>query len=163
MKWSLLFFACFITNQLLAQEGRDSLKAPYLQFPFIPTFTIYKAPDSTAFTRDDLPKKKPVILMIFSPECDHCKHQIEDMLKHMDQLKKYEIVMTTWLPYDEMVKFYDEMKIAKYKNIVMARDTKFFFPVHYGLKALPGIYVYDKQRHLVKSFESTVKLEKLLN
>jgi thioredoxin-related protein len=160
MKFNLIIIC--ILSSLFAVAQEDSTKAPFLQFPFIPQFKIFKAPDSSAYTREDLPSKKPVILMIFSPECDHCKHQIENMLKQKQKLEKYQIVMTTWLPFDAMVKFYNELKIADHPNIVMGRDTKFFFPVHYKLRGLPGIYLYDKKHRLMKNFENTVTVDKLI-
>jgi len=139
----------------------DSTAPVYLRFPTIPEFKIYKAPDSSAFSRDDLQKKKPVIFMIFSPECEHCQHETEALIADIDKFKNTQIVMVTYLPYDEMIEFYKNYKIANYPEITMARDTKFFFPVFFKIKNLPSIYVYDKKGDFKKSFEGSVKIDSI--
>jgi thiol-disulfide isomerase/thioredoxin len=139
----------------------DSTAPVYLRFPTIPQFTVYKAPDSTAFTRDELEKKKPVVFMIFSPDCEHCQHETETLLANIDKLKNTQIVMITYLPYPEMIEFYKKYKIADYPQITMARDTKFFFPVFFKVRNLPSIFVYDKKGNFKKNFEGSVKIDSL--
>ena len=70
--------------------------------------------------------------------------------------------MITYLPYEEMIKFYKTYKIANYPQITMARDTKFFFPVFFKVRNLPSIFVYDKKGDLKKSFEGSVKIEDII-
>jgi thiol-disulfide isomerase/thioredoxin len=132
-----------------------------MRFPTIPSFTVYKAPDSTAFTKDNLEKKKEVVFMIFSPDCEHCQHETEALLKEIDKFKNTQIVMITYLPYDEMITFYKNYKIANYPQITMARDTKFFFPVFFKIRNLPSIFVYDKKGNFKKNFEGSVKIDSI--
>jgi thiol-disulfide isomerase/thioredoxin len=138
----------------------DSLPV-YKRFPYIPQFTIYKAPDSTEFTRENL-KKKPTIFIIFSPDCEHCQRETKDLLTNIDKFKKTQIVMVTYLPYEEMMQFYKDYKIANYPMITMGRDTKFFFPVFYSVGNFPSIFVYDKDGDLKQSFEGTVSIDKIV-
>ncbi len=133
----------------------------YLRFPTIPQFTVFKAPDSTAFSREDLKKKKPVMFMVFSPDCEHCQHETEELLAHIKDLNNTQIVMVTYLPYDEMIAFYKNYKIANYPQITMARDTKFFFPVYFKVRNLPSIFLYDKKGNFKKAFEGSVKIDSL--
>lgn len=112
----------------------------YLRFPSIPQFTIYRAPDSTAFSREDLQKMKRVLFMVFSPDCEHCQHETEELLANIKKFKNIQIVMITYLPYEEMIAFYKNYKIADYPQIIMARDTKFFFPVFFKVKNLPSVF-----------------------
>ena len=35
------------------------------------------------------------MLMVFSPDCEHCQHETEEIIKNIDQFKKYQIVMAT--------------------------------------------------------------------
>ncbi|MEP6926220.1 MAG: redoxin domain-containing protein [Ginsengibacter sp.] len=160
MKKSFFLIAClFIWVTAFSQE--DSVAPVYLRFPTIPQFTVYKAPDSTAFSRDNLQKKKPVVFMIFSPDCEHCQHETEALLANIDKFKNTQIVMITYLPYNEMMKFYKDYKIADYPQVTMARDTKFFFPVFFKVTNLPSIFVYDKKGNFKKNFEGSVKIDSL--
>ncbi|HUP13089.1 MAG TPA: redoxin domain-containing protein [Niastella sp.] len=132
----------------------------YKRFPNVPPFTILQA-DSTNLTKEHL-KHQPTIIMYFSPDCDHCKHQWADMQKRMKDLKRYQIVMVTYQPFEEMVTLYNEQKIASYSNIKMGRDTKFFLPTFYKIQSLPFQALYDRNGELVTTFEGNVKIDKLL-
>jgi cytochrome oxidase Cu insertion factor (SCO1/SenC/PrrC family) len=136
----------------------DSTETPvYLRFPTIPQFTVYKAPDSTAFSRSQLNKKENTIFMIFSPDCSHCQHETEMLLKNINQFKNTQIVMVTYLPWEDVMAFYKVYKLASYPQITIARDTRFFFPVFFKVTNLPSLFVYDKKGKFVKSFEGDVK------
>ncbi|MBA2248915.1 MAG: redoxin domain-containing protein [Chitinophagaceae bacterium] len=139
----------------------DSTLPVYLRFPNIPQFTIYKAADSTAFTREDLKKRTATVFIIFSPDCEHCQHETEELIANIEKFKKAQVIMVTYLPHDQMVKFYNDYKIADYPEITMARDPKFFFPVFYKVTNLPSIFVYDKKGEFKKAFEGSVKMDKI--
>lgn len=139
----------------------DSTQPVYLRFPTLPQFTIYKAADSTAFTREDLQKKKPTVFIIFSPDCEHCQHETEALLANIDKFKNAQIVMVDYLPHQEMVAFYKNYKIANYPEITMGRDPKFNLPVFFHIESLPAIYVYDKKGRFKQAFQGSVKIDKI--
>lgn len=153
----LVFFCLNVFSQA------DSTAPVYQRFPTVPEFTVFKAPDSTAFSRDNLQKRKPVVFMVFSPDCEHCQHETEMLLADIDKFKDAQIVMITYLPYDEMIAFYKKYNIANYPEITMARDTKFFFPVFFQIKNLPSIFVYDKKGNLKKNFEGSINPDLIAN
>ncbi len=149
----------FISASAFSQS--DSTEPVYLRYPTIPEFTISKVTDSTDFTRNNLKKHEPVVFMIFSPECEHCQHETEKIIANIDQFRKKDIqlVMVTYLPYNEMVDFYKKYKIADYPAITMGRDGKFFFPVFFKVRNLPSFYIYDKKGKFVKQFEGSVNTD----
>lgn len=152
-----LFLVTFFSFQVFAQNGVDSAEMPiYLRFPQIPEFTIYKANDSSTFSRSDLKKNLPTAFFIFSPDCEHCQHETEQLIKNINKFKKSQIVMITWLPWDDMKAFYKKYQIEKYPVITMARDTRFFFPPFFKVRNLPSIFIYDKKGNFKKSFEGTI-------
>lgn len=137
---------------------KDSSGPVYLRFPAIPQFTIFKASDSSAFTKNDLKKKKSTVFIIFSPDCEHCQRETDSLIAHIKLFRNAQIIMTTYLAHDMMVKFYHQYKIASHPEITMGRDAKFFFPVFFKVASLPAIYVYDKKGKFKKSFEGSVKM-----
>ena len=84
------------------------------------------------------------------------------LTQNINKFKNTQIVMVTYLSWEEMIAFYHHYKIANYPQITMARDTKFFFPVFFKVRNLPSIFVYDKKGNLKKSFEGDVKPETIL-
>lgn len=161
-KIEILFALILISLSVFSQKDTVAEKPIYIRFPTIPEFTVYKAPDSTAFTRNNLHKKMNTIFMIFSPDCEYCQHETKMLLQNIDKFKNTQIVMVTYLPYHEMIKFYHIYKIASYPKITMARDTKFFFPVFFKVRNLPSLFVYDKKGDFKKAFEGDVKPDTIL-
>lgn len=163
-KISIILTAIFISLSGFSQTTATSTQeAPvYLRFPTIPEFTVFTAPDSTAFSRENLHKKKNIIFIIFSPDCEHCQRETQMLTQNISKFKNTQFVMVTYLPYDEMIKFYHIYKIANYPQITMARDTRFFFPVFFKVTNLPSIFVYDKKGNFKKAFEGDVKPETIL-
>lgn len=158
---NILTFLCLTLFCIKGFAQAEEETPVYLRFPTVPQFTVYKAPDSTAFSREDLKKKKEVLFMVFSPDCEHCQHETEELLANIEKFKNTQIVMVTYLPYEEMMAFYKNYKIANYPQITMARDTKFFFPVYFKVKNLPSIFLYDKKGDFKKSFEGSVKIDSI--
>jgi len=150
-KVAFLVIALFIGLSVSAQPLSDSIPV-YKRFPDLPMFNLVKLPDSTKFTRDDLPGKKPVIIMIFSPDCGHCKHAMHDLLDKYDEWKKAELVLVSSLSYEDIKKFYDEFNLHDYKNIVIGRDESFYLGLYYKVRSYPSIYVYNKKHRLVTEF-----------
>lgn len=157
--WLLLFILAFAVKLASAQTLPPDSPA-YKRFPTVPPFNILQV-DSTTLTKDKL-KRQPTLIMYFSPDCDHCKHQWADMEKRMKELKKYQIVMVTYQPFEEMVTFYKAQRIAEYPNIRLGRDTKFFLPPFFKIKSLPFHALYDKNGNLITTFQGNVKIDNLL-
>src|SRR5690606_33845551 len=161
MRYLLLLCACAFPFLLHAQSSGQGKKAPYLQYPVIPAYQL-TLPDGHTITKNDLRKNATTLVFIFSVECDHCKQLTEEMLKNMDQLKKTQILMITPFKPERMKEYYEQYKISRYPNIIMAseptRQIMSFYDMHY----FPGLYVYNKKQSLVKGFEGTTTLKDVL-
>ena len=99
MKRILFLMTCLIiTIEGFSQKSMTDTVPAYIRSGVMPSFTTYKAPDSTAFTKQDVRKGKPVLLMIFSPDCGHCQNVTKEIIKNINHFKKAQIIMITWLP-----------------------------------------------------------------
>jgi thiol-disulfide isomerase/thioredoxin len=151
----LIAFAAFTS----AKAQSDSLP-PYRQVPIIPAFSI-QLPDSSWFSKKDLPKKTPVVIIYFNPECGHCQHEAEELAKNMDKFKKVFFVMAAYHDLQNIQAFDTTYHLDKFSNIVIGRDSKYFLPVFYKVRMTPFSAVYDKKGNLVKWFESGMTPEQL--
>ncbi|MBS1927345.1 MAG: redoxin domain-containing protein [Chitinophagaceae bacterium] len=160
---NLSFLAAFLLVALSASAQPLSDTIPvYKRFPELPQFTIMRLPDSTRFTREDLPRKKPSIIMLFSPDCEHCKHAMHDLLAKYDEWKNAELVLVSSLDFEHIRKFYDEYQLSKYPNIVIGRDGSFYLGSFYKIRSYPSLYVYDKKQKLVTEFLGKINPDDLL-
>ncbi|HUR11573.1 MAG TPA: redoxin domain-containing protein [Flavitalea sp.] len=153
---SLLICVTYFTG--IAQE--ETKVAPYLKYPGFPPIQLVQL-DNKPLTKKDIHANQPSLLFYFSPECEHCQHQVTDMLKKMDALKKVQIVMVTHQPAEMLQRFYTDYGLNKYKNIRVARDTKFLLPPFYNIKSLPYQALYNKKGNLITTYEGNVKIETL--
>jgi thiol-disulfide isomerase/thioredoxin len=124
-------------------------------------FSIINVADSTVFSRNELKKKKPVIIILFNPDCSHCIHFTKELLASYDLFKETQFVMISSLDHHLIKKFYEENKISNYPNIHMGRDGNFFLGTFYKPKNYPAIYIYDKKRNFVKSFDGDATIPKI--
>jgi thioredoxin-related protein len=153
----LLAFAIF-GNVLFAQSHADSLPR-YKRIPTVPPFKLVTAPDSVVFVKDELKKKRATIVMVFSPDCDHCVHSTEDLLAHYNLFKKVQIVMATSLAYVHVKKFYTDLKLADYPNVKVGWDAAYFLPGFYDVRTYPAIFLYDKKGNFKQAFDANAKWE----
>ena len=151
-----------ITMSALAQKD-STILAPYLRFPTIPPLRLLLTDSTTLFTKADLKNKRPVLIILFSPDCEHCKHETEELIKNKEQLEKIQIVMATTLPFDKMKQFYDNYELKKIKNLVVGQDIYFILPSFYHIKNFPYNAMYDKKENLITTFEGVLPIEKIIN
>lgn len=149
-----------INAVVYAQHVPDSLL--YLRFPTVPPFKLTKVSDSTYFTKDDLNKKKATIIMVFSPDCEHCQEETREITANIHLFKKAQIVMASPLEHQILRKFYDEYKIADYPAITMGRDPSYFLGTFYKVRAFPAIFIYNKKGKLVNWFTGATALSKII-
>ena len=133
----------------------------YKQFPDVPAFSLNRFPDSTVITKQSLKKKTPTIIMLFSPDCDHCKVATEQMLAHMDLLKKAQIIMVSSLDFSWIKKFNDQFHLDKYKNITISTQQTYFLFEFYGLTSFPSVFLYNKKGKLVGDFKNHIDFKEL--
>jgi thiol-disulfide isomerase/thioredoxin len=160
MKKSLfLFLCCCYLGSVIAQNQEQP---PYLKNPVLPDFKILQKDSLTWFSKKDLKAGKPVMIMLFSPDCDHCQQQTKMILERIKDLGDLQIVMTTFQPMDKMRKFYKEYAIAKYPTIRMGRDVSYFFGGFYKGRSIPYLAIYDRNQKLVKIYDGGATIDKLL-
>lgn len=142
----------------MAQEDSTLL---YKRFPIIPSFKLINVADSSIFTKDNLKKKKATIIMMFSPDCEHCQAETKELTEKIGLFKKAQIIMASPLDFNYLKEFYNEYKIASYPNITMGRDPIYFFGTFFKVRSFPSIFVYDKKGNLVNSFVGSTPVEEI--
>ena len=140
--------------------AQDSL-AVYKRFPAVPPFKIMNIKDSSFFRKDDLRNNRATMLMIFSPDCDHCQHATEDLLANATLFKKVQVVMAAYAPYEMVRNFYKQYGIAQHSNITMGVDQGYFLGSFYSIKTYPSVFLYNKKGVFVKAFEGLVPFSEI--
>jgi len=144
-------------------QAASTAQPAYLRYPTVPPFRLMKLDSSGYITKDDVRKNHQLLVMVFSPTCEHCKHQTEDILADMKDFKDIEIVMASPMSMDEIKTFYTYYRIGEHPNIRMGRDEKYFLPPYFKMSSYPYLALYDKKGNLITSFEGNQKIATLLS
>jgi len=162
MKHILLVFA-FISLIVGAKAQTDSAKlAPYQRYPDLPPIQLLLSDSSTMYTKAQIPKNRPVLVMIFSPDCSHCQHETEEMIAHMDEMKDLQIVMITYHPIYMMKDFIANYGLAKYSNIVVGKDVYYITTGFFNIHNIPYLAMYDKNGKLIEGFEGSLPIPEVI-
>lgn len=130
-------------------------RAGYEKDPNIPAFTISRVPDSSAFTNKDLDPKKQTIIMVFGPECSHCKDEMKKLLAHVDLFSHVQFVMYAPAKFSLAQNFYNEFELSKYPLFMVGADPLFKLGGFFQISSLPTLFLYDRKGKFVKRFEKT--------
>ncbi len=166
-KASLLLIALLSLHTVFAQHKKmvanDTTVYPYLKLPTLPAFNILLQDSSTLYNTYNIPAGKPTVMLLFSPDCEHCQKFIAELLNKMDSLKGVNFVLFTPMPLAELRPFAKKLELAKYKNILaIGKDYLYFSLPFYNVKYVPVIAVYDKKKHFIKRYEGTAKVHDLI-
>lgn len=157
--YGLLLMMCCLAAS--AQE-QQPLVPPYQRFPTLPPLQLLLGDSTSRYTKADLPRKKPVLYMLFSPDCSHCQQTAREMLEYKEELKKIHIVMATLQPLHRMNDFMREYRLNELDNVVVGKDIYIFMPSFYGVHSLPYLAFYNKKGDLIKGFEGSMPVKKML-
>lgn len=150
---------CLAVNPANGQTNLPLLTARQAD---IPSFSIIKVPDSIKFEKTNLQKNKPVIIMIFSPDCEHCQLRLQEIKANIKLFKNIQIVMISNLGYNYISRFYKEFNISKYPGIVMGMDYRYVIGNFFTISSVPAIFLYNKSGKFVKAFDRNVPIKKIV-
>lgn len=155
-----LFTVLLMMLQLIGR-GQGKEQAPYLQKPVLPSFRVLLADSSTWFTEAELKKGRPVLIMLFSPDCSHCQHQAEILTRNMEYLRETELLLTTYQPLFKMKEYISRYRLDQYPQVHVGRDVYYFFGPFFQLSHAPFLAVYDEKGNLQRVFDGGADIDRI--
>jgi len=145
----LLFFAMFfIPTSSTAQT--------------LPAFKI-KLSNGKIFSSPEVSNKKPLIIIYFAPDCEHCQILMNGLFKKINEFKNAEILMATFESDAAVAGFVKQYQTAKYPNIKVGIEIPvFFFRTYYHLEHTPFTALFDKNHKLIVSYKDYTPLDDLI-
>lgn len=154
---ALLFIGILVAVRASAQDNPPGYKLS----PDFPQFELQRA-DNSVFRSEKIRKNIPTAIIFFSPTCEHCQHQIEWMLKRSKDLRKYQFVMATYQPLEELDAFNKKYHLSRYPNIITGRDSNYFFPPFYQIHNFPYLAFYDRHGKLLSTNEGNMTVDNMI-
>lgn len=152
-----LLSVVFLLNLLLGTSNA-SAQAKNLLPPFSMTLS-----NGRYFTPAELPKEKPVLLIYFAPDCDHCHTLMNGFFKRVNEFKKVEVVMVTFTPVKEVSDFERSYQTTQYPNIRVGTEGQTnYLRLFYKLQSTPFVALFNRKGELVKSYRKDPSVDALI-
>ena len=98
--------------------------------------------------------KGPVVIIYFSPDCDHCQEFTKDLVKNYPVVANKQVVMITFQAMDMLKPFVTKYNLNQYLNFKVGTEgTSYLVQKYYQIRSFPYIAIYDKAGNLVKTYE----------
>lgn len=129
----------------------------------LPNFK-FNAVSGGAFTKANLKQGLATVVILFSPDCEHCQQQAKWIREGASKFSNN--VQFVWVSFEENielirnfpVKFLNGVKTPMY----FLQDPNLEFDKYFGDSEVPTVLIYDSKGQLVKAFRSEVEVDKLL-
>ena len=106
----------------------------------------------------------PVVLIYFSPDCEHCQDFTKDMIKNYSIFANKQVVMITFQSMEMLKPFVNQHKLGTYNNIKVGTEGySYTVQRYYQIKSFPYIALYDKAGNLVQTFEGEQPHQSIFN
>lgn len=161
MKTWFLSVALFASLVSMAQV--DTTTPPYQRYPTLPPLQLLLTDSVTQYTKADLPKKKNVLVMLFSPDCEHCQHEAGEIVANAEGFRDIQIVMVSTYPLYRITEFAETYGLSKMENVVMTKDPNYLLISFYAVRSLPFMALYNKKGNLITVGYGNVAIDKILS
>ena len=159
MKRGIALFVCLImlaSSQAQVRQDYRKKSAP------IPPFTI-EHPNGKEFSNSVLKAGKPVLLAIFSPQCDHCALALDTLQQFGSSLHNTSLILVAEARNKPYLKLFLAQHgfdtAAEFRHIGTDKGNLIYDIYNYGL--LPQFNIYNAQHKLVKSFSGVFPMDSL--
>ena len=155
----VLFLLVFLVSAIIIKANNKRLITEKIKM--LPDFTFRTLKDSL-FNSSDI-TNGPVLIVRFHPECEHCQFEMPQILNSKIPSSVNLIIMISSANADSLRKFFIQLNIDRYPQVIPLIDTTYQFGDIFGSDISPSIFIYDKELKLIKVFYGEVKTEAILN
>jgi hypothetical protein len=151
---ALWLFVIACTSKKAEITGREGEPMPVIELLL---------PDSvTHITMISQSKKKPIVLMNFSPQCRYSRDQIKEIIDHMDEVKLIQFYLICSTSFEEMKSFYTELQLKHYPNIEVGIDVNNSFQRFFTVPGYPYMAIYGANGKLTNVYLGLVSYKQIV-
>jgi thioredoxin-related protein len=161
LSFNLFFVQCTPAPKNETSQGNDlEDKADTLEISVSPLSLNLFNLDSARIQTDQL--QHPLFIVFFSPNCNHCEDQIEEIRKNFDSFDGATFVMISGARLKSIRTFSEESGLGHYQNVIFAFANPVEVYNTYGTVPVPVIILYSKEKRKVAQFRGYTEPEKLI-
>ncbi len=160
---NIILLLLLIGNSFATYAQNNGINNDVNNFLTIPAFKLLSVPDSTEFYNQYLKKNSPVVVVFFSPDCEHCQTETKELLAYKEELKNIQILMVSSAPYPEIKDFYETYHLSSMSNIKVAQDINLKLGLVFKIRTYPSLFVYDQKGNLAKAFVGNIGVPAIID
>lgn len=119
----------------------------------------FKNLDGSPATTRDLPGSS--ILILFNTDCDHCQREAKAIQENLNAFQNYTLQFIAAEAPELIQKFAQDYGLSNQPNIRFGQAEGVDVYMNFGSIPTPAIYIYSKDRRLVKSFLGETPIEQI--
>lgn len=151
-KWlvivSVLCAVGFLINRTVEKDRSN--KANKQKRAIMPKIALLSS-DSMQFDLFAI-ENKPLVLIHFNSECDHCQYEAKDVKKNAESFSGANLVFMSSEPLSKIGTFAREYGLANYQNIYFTKIDAENAITAFGSLSIPHVFIYGSDKVLIKEF-----------
>jgi thioredoxin-related protein len=149
---SVLFMVYGIVEKVIAMKVVGEKRLTLTTVPFFNT-------DSTNYRVDSA---NPILLIHFNSECDHCQYELAELSKNLKALKYATVLLMSSENIAVIKETAQDLGLADTPNVSFLKINRDNVFENFGSLSTPHIFIYGKDRKLIKEFKGETKMEAIL-
>lgn len=128
----------------------------------IPSIEILLTDSSTIFQTNTLSASKPVVLLFFSSNCDHCQKEATDMVQKKEILSKIQLVMISTEELYAIRNFYNQFGLSVINKLIIGKDIRYAGIKHFQFESIPYCALYSRGHKYLGSLERNFNTDSII-
>ncbi len=138
----------------------EVITSPYTQ-PAINQLPNMMLIDKNGNRTDASKLKGKNIVILFFPDCDHCKREAAEIAERIKSFEAYTIYFVSINPFEEITKFAENYHLTGFNNVKFVQTTGDAVYANYGSVPTPSAYIYNEGK-MVKKFNGETNLDLII-
>lgn len=104
----------------------------------------------------------PSMFVYFDPDCEHCSQFLDSLERSMSKFREVNIFLLGLGASTKVNDFKKARQLAKYKNVMLARDSELSYSSKFSGAMVPLILIYKADKRLLAIFRKPVTVDSIL-
>lgn len=105
---------------------------------------------------------RPVVLVLFQPDCDHCQREAAQIRQHLGAFEDYELYFVSSSGGPDVQKFSHDYGLSGHDNVIFGVTTVDHIIDNFGGIQAPSMYIYNDNGALVQALNGEVDISVIL-
>lgn len=127
----------------------------------LPSINVLLMDSTTVTNTRQLAGSHSIILLYFSPDCEHCQAEINYLLYNITSLKNVHLVLISPAPISSLRGFAKRFLLDQYPNITLTNDYQYKCYNLFKIRSFPYIIIYNQQHQLTKLYKGETEIERI--